>query len=74
MAAGSGAAAVAADCGAANLAPAGVGVLVVVAERAVAQMVREKLVVAERAVAQMVREKLVELAQSTSLLMSSATR
>ena len=49
----------AADCGAANLAPAGVGVLVVVAERAVAQMVREKLV---------------ELAQSTSLLMSSATR
>ena len=59
MAAGSGAAAVAADCAAANLAPVGVGVLVVVAERAVAQMVREKLVA---------------LAQSTSLLMSSATR
>ena len=59
MAAGSGAAAVAADWGAANLAPAGVGVLVVVAERAVAQMVRKKLVA---------------LAQSTSLLMSSATR
>ena len=32
------------------------------------------VVMAERAVAQMVREKLVALAQSTSLLMSSATR
>ena len=59
MAAGSGAAAVAADCGAADLAPEGMGVMVVVAERAVAQMVREKLVA---------------LAESTSLLMSSATR
>ena len=58
MAAGSGAAAVAPDCRAAE----GVmveGVMVVMAERAVAQMVREKLVA---------------LAQSTSLLMSSATR
>ena len=64
MAAGSGAAAVATDCGAAE------GVMVVVAQRAVAQMVREKLV----AVAQTVREKVVALAQSTSLLMSSATR
>ena len=59
MAAGSGAAAVAADCAAARAAAEGMGVMVVVAERAVAQMVREKLVA---------------LAQSTSLLMSSATR
>ena len=49
----------AADCAAARAAAEGMGVMVVVAERAVAQMVREKLVA---------------LAQSTSLLMSSATR
>ena len=49
----------AADCGAARAAAEGMGVMVVLAERAVAQMVREKLVA---------------LAQSTSLLMSSATR
>ena len=53
MAAGSGAAAVAPDCWAAE------GVMVVMAERAVAQMVREKLVAVE---------------QATPLLMSSATR
>ena len=59
MAAGSGAAAVAPDCWAAE------GVMVVMAEGVM-------VVMAERAVAQMVRE--VALAQSTSLLMSSATR